>query len=154
MTSEELDRIKRAEEIQRYTENRCEALEKENADLKIYNEKLLDGDIEKHNKIVALETENAELKKEVEKHKWNNIFLEDCACYDKKIAEEYTTSQERIAELETMVEKMKCCGNCHYFNSSKDIGIGNLFCDLMLIKKEYCKNKDHWKFYKEEENDR
>lgn len=36
-----------------------------------------------------LEKENAELKKEVEKYKWNNIFLEDCASYDKKIAEEY-----------------------------------------------------------------
>lgn len=29
-------------------------LEKENAELKAYNEKLLDGDIEKHNKIVEL----------------------------------------------------------------------------------------------------
>ena len=28
------DRIARAEEIQRYTENRCEVLEKENAELK------------------------------------------------------------------------------------------------------------------------
>ena len=34
MTGEELDRINRAEEIQLYTENRCEALEKENAELK------------------------------------------------------------------------------------------------------------------------
>ena len=56
MTDEELDRIKRAEEIQRYTENRCEALEKENADLKIYNEKLLTSEIEKHNKVVELES--------------------------------------------------------------------------------------------------
>lgn len=31
------DRIARAEEIQRYTENRCEALEKENAELKADN---------------------------------------------------------------------------------------------------------------------
>lgn len=29
-----MDRIERAEEIQRYTENRCVALEKENAELK------------------------------------------------------------------------------------------------------------------------
>ena len=35
-----------------------------------------------------------------EKQKWNDIFLEDCAVYDKKIAEEYKTLQERIAELE------------------------------------------------------
>lgn len=34
MTDEDLDRIERAEEIQRYTENRCEALEKENTELK------------------------------------------------------------------------------------------------------------------------
>lgn len=33
MTKDEEDRIRRAEEIQRYTENRCEALEKENAKL-------------------------------------------------------------------------------------------------------------------------
>jgi len=31
-------------------------------ELEAYNEKLLDGDIEKHNKIVELEKENAELK--------------------------------------------------------------------------------------------
>lgn len=42
----------------------------------------------------------AELKKEVEKHKWDNIFLEDCADYDKKITEEYTASQGRVTELE------------------------------------------------------
>lgn len=33
------DRIARAEEIQRYTENRCETLEKENAELKEQNNK-------------------------------------------------------------------------------------------------------------------
>lgn len=37
-------------------------LEEENAELKAYNEKLLNGDIEKHNKIVELEKENTELK--------------------------------------------------------------------------------------------
>ena len=54
-----------------------------------------------------LEKENAELKKEVEKHKWNDIFLEDCTDYDKKIAEEYTTLQERIAELEKENAELK-----------------------------------------------
>ena len=43
-------------------ENRITKLEKENAELKAYNEKLLDGDIEKHNKIVELEEENSRLK--------------------------------------------------------------------------------------------
>jgi len=52
----------------------------------------------------------------------------------------------KIKELEAQIEKMKCCGNCYYFNISKDIGIGNLFCDLKDVKNEYCKNKDHWKF--------
>lgn len=46
MTDEELDRIERAEEIQRYTENRCEALEKENTELKTQVE-LLQMNIEK-----------------------------------------------------------------------------------------------------------
>ena len=40
MTDEDLDRIERAEEIQRYTENRCEALEKENTELKTQIEKM------------------------------------------------------------------------------------------------------------------
>lgn len=41
MTIDEMkDRIARAEEIQRYTENRCETLEKENAELKEANETL------------------------------------------------------------------------------------------------------------------
>lgn len=65
--------------------------------------------------IDELEKEIAELKEQVEKHKWNDIFLEDCADYDKKIAEEYTTLQERIerlekenAELKDQIKKMKC----------------------------------------------
>lgn len=57
--------------------------------------------------IAELEKENAELKKEVEKHKWNDIFLEDCADYDKKIAEEYTTLQERIERLEKENAELK-----------------------------------------------
>lgn len=40
MTDEEKDRINRAEEIQRYTENRCETLEKENVKLKQQIEKM------------------------------------------------------------------------------------------------------------------
>lgn len=54
--------------------------------------------------------------------------------------------EKRIKDLEAQISQMKCCGNCYYFNIDKNIGTGNLFCNLMLIKKEYCKNKDHWKF--------
>lgn len=46
-------------------EKRIEVLEKENTELKAYNEKLLNGDIEKHNKIVELEKENTELKEKL-----------------------------------------------------------------------------------------
>lgn len=35
------DRVTRAEEIQQYTENRCEVLEKENQDLKAQIEKMM-----------------------------------------------------------------------------------------------------------------
>ena len=41
-------------------------LKEENAELKAYNEKLLDGDIEKHNKIVELETELAKRAEQIE----------------------------------------------------------------------------------------
>lgn len=40
MTNEDLDRIERAEEIQRYTENRCVTLESENIELKTQIEKM------------------------------------------------------------------------------------------------------------------
>lgn len=40
MTNEDLDRIERAEEIQLYTENRCEALENENIELKTQIDKM------------------------------------------------------------------------------------------------------------------
>jgi hypothetical protein len=61
---------------------------------------------------------------------------------------------DRVKELEAQNEEMKCCGNCYYFNIDKNIGIGNLFCDLKLLKNGYCRNNDHWKFFKEiKEND-
>lgn len=41
MTEEEKDRINRAEEIQQYTENRCENLEKENEELKSHRDRLI-----------------------------------------------------------------------------------------------------------------
>lgn len=65
-------------------------LEAENANLKIYNEKLLTSDIEKHNKIV---------------------------------------------ELETQIEKMKCCENCAWWyrlpNGERDCA-------------EVCENFENW----------
>ena len=85
------DRIARAEEIQRYTENRCEALEKENAELKaiVRNTKSVDESftkLQQENKVLAqnledteivnkaLEKENAELKSE--NQKWKDEWQE------------------------------------------------------------------------------
>ena len=76
-----------------------------------------------------------ELEQQIEKHKWNNIFLEDCAGYDKKIAEEYTTFHGRIKELEQQIEKMKCCENCKF----KDCDKSNRYQTCW-----YCTNKDKW----------
>lgn len=44
---------------------------------------------------------------ELERQKWNDIFLEDCAVYDKKIAEEYTTLEEQIAKLKEENKELK-----------------------------------------------
>ena len=73
MTKEERDRINRAEEIQRYTENRCEALEKENKTIsRKANEAIADKLLitAKYNEVLndlnqendKLQKENAELK--------------------------------------------------------------------------------------------
>lgn len=72
MTAEDLDRIKRAEEIQRYTENRCEALEKENAELR---EKWLQATDEGTSwaRLKSLENENIKLKEQ------NENLLKSCA---------------------------------------------------------------------------
>lgn len=72
MTVEDADKIKRAEEIQRYTENRCEALEKENAELKEKWLRATDWGTSYAN-LKSLENENAKLKEQNEK------LLESCA---------------------------------------------------------------------------
>lgn len=71
------------------------------------SEAYIKGAEPREKRIAELEKENTELKKEVEKHKWNDIFLEDCADYDKKIAEEYTTLQEHIERLEKENTELK-----------------------------------------------
>lgn len=72
MLDRDLDRINRAEEIQRYTENRCEALEKENAELR---EKWLQATDEGTSwaRLKSLENRNTELEEQ------NKKLLESCA---------------------------------------------------------------------------
>lgn len=78
MTKEELDRIKRAEEIQRYTENRCEALEKENAELKEINTDL------KQSLDWANERESENVKRITELEEQISILLSCKNCPDNK----------------------------------------------------------------------
>ena len=69
------DRIARAEEIQRYTENRCETLEKRITELEATNKKISD---ECHKLVATLEkkqNENAELKARVDKQDSDILFL-------------------------------------------------------------------------------
>lgn len=68
MTEEELDRIKRAEEIQRYTENRCEALEKENEELRLKWLQATDEGTSWAN-LKSRENEIEELRQQIEKMK-------------------------------------------------------------------------------------
>ena len=82
------DRIARAEEIQRYTENRCEALEKENAELKRHI-KADCIDCADYYKNKRLEKENAELKKRVD-----NLYNSDCWASD-----QLTKAKDLLEEL-------------------------------------------------------
>ena len=86
-----------------------------NERIKSLEASLLDVSTQATKRIGKLKKENAELKKEAEKHKWNNIFLEDCAVYDKKIAEEYTTLQECIKRLEKENAELKADNDARKF---------------------------------------
>ena len=67
------------------------------AALKAYNEKLLDGDIEKHNKIVELQKENEELKKELKDANEKVVHL---ACnQNKDLKYKLTKAKEIIKRL-------------------------------------------------------
>ena len=119
-------------------------LENKIADIKANCDLAIEGrDI----KIKELEKENAELKKEIEKHKWNDIFLEDCAGYDKKIAEEYTTLQEHIEKLEKENAELKGelelweSGGCRVTNLDKCGVVQDLKEQIEEMKRcEICKH--------------
>lgn len=92
-------------------------LEKENAELKVYNEKLLNSDIEKHNKIVELndklnnlskvaevrlanwqkyEQENAELKERADKADLDSVTFFNQLCKAKELLEDLIKFQPYI----------------------------------------------------------
>lgn len=105
MTAEELDRIKRAEEIQRYTENRCEALEKENAELKkACNEtqELLDKQIEATYKVV----EELNKAKDIIKKFWE--FVNNESEYDPEHPQKHTDLWNKLCEeTEKFIKEVK-----------------------------------------------
>lgn len=88
MTDEEKDLIQRAQDIQRYTENRCESLEK---------------------RIAELEEENAELKAQ-DKEQVNLIEIQYAE--NQTLGNNNATLIHKLGELSEQIEKMKCCGNC------------------------------------------
>lgn len=106
-------------------------------------------------------------KEELERQKWNDIFLEDCAVYDKKIAEEYTTLQEQIANLEEKISILLSCKNCpenkggyickkEYEGkclSQKTQYIKELQEENTKLKEEIKKWKDEWQEQIQKEND-
>ena len=74
-------------------------------ELETYNEKLLNGDIEKHNKIVSLEAQ-------IEKMKMDKCKL---TSEIKRLSIQYAEETDEIVkQLETQIEKMKCCANCKH----------------------------------------
>ncbi len=125
MTVEDNDRIRRAEEIQLYTENRCYALEKESAELKKQLEKtnkdcakeILDaiGIVSQRNlKIERLEKENAELKEIVSRSGYRIAELKH----------EVDELKAHCKAVDDVNAKMKCCGNCKHWKECNTKGNG------------------------------
>lgn len=114
MTAEELDRIKRAEEIQRYTENRCEALEKENAELKkdLKSKDLALEDFVKWSDKQKKKSDKQLLEaKEIIKKFLNAKSIED-TCVVESEAERF------LKELEVHEERL--CAYCDQYKSCPD----------------------------------
>ena len=78
-------------------------LNNEIAGLKAYNEKLLDGDIEKHNKIVELQRENEELKKQqFSLRNERNTFLVQNEQYEKDLI----NSNENLTKAKEIIKRL------------------------------------------------
>lgn len=93
-------------------------------------------------------------KGELERQKWNDIFLEDCAVYDKKIAEEYTTLEEQIAKLKEENKELK---EVHESDKRSLALIAEKGADLekenIKLKEEIKKWKDEWQEQVQKAND-
>ncbi len=123
MTKELVDKITMLEfkqELKEHLNNVTEVLNeakeeiirltKENAELKTYNEKLLNGDIEKHNKIVALEQENAGLRtKATALENANKAMvkeLDDMTSGELSVLENVVRSKEQLTEAKTHIHRL------------------------------------------------
>ena len=98
------DRIARAEEIQRYTENRCEALEKENKTIsRKANEAIADKLLitAKYNEVLNdLNQENYKLQKEnTELKDDNKVMADNYSKMEQKFYDNLTKAKEIIKEL-------------------------------------------------------
>lgn len=86
-----------------------------------------------------------------EKQKWENIFLEDCAVYDKKIAEEYKTLQERIAELEkenAELKSLKDVADLIRLNNSSVVAMAQLNNNNVALRQENAELKKENEIFK------
>lgn len=132
MTDEEKDLIQRAQDIQRYTENRCKTLEekiaafeKENEQLKsekkelyqLYDKEADEMAKSYSERLKELEKENAELKEQIDQLSNDNHVLKTS----------FITQQAQI-------EKMKNCSNC---NGIKPNGMRSEKCDFCFRGKDF-----------------
>ena len=125
MTKEELKK-----EAEEYALNQWEGnlpwsvIQKAYYDGALPREKQIQIDAEQ---IRALQKQNGELTDKVKE-------LEEELIKADNATDVFNAQEKRIAELETQIEKMKCCENCDFIFRD-----GNCYYD------KECKNKDHWK---------
>jgi len=89
--------------------------EKENAELKAYNEKLLNGDIEKHNKIVELVNENAELKKGLSVVNASNGFNKEQLAEAKEVIKDLIEEYHDFCRLHGFLTESNCITRAEQF---------------------------------------
>ena len=97
--------------------------------------------------VLRLRIENKGLKEVLEDYKQQNQNLIEMLKAEREVRvnDDYL---KRVCELEDMIEKMRCCGNCSHFKTDNNNLYPVIRCEFEYLNR--CVNKDKWEL---KEND-